>query len=121
MVPLTCLVLILLFSFQKRGTGSVGAVFGPVMVVWFLCLAVLGLRGIIGEPRVLAAVNPLHAMRFFRDNGWHGFIVLGSVFLVVTGGEALYADMRAVTGCLLVASAECARPRAQEGPTRPAH
>lgn len=92
-VPLTCIVLVLLFLFQKRGTAGVGAVFGPVMVVWFLTLAILGLRGIIAEPRVLAAVNPLHAVYFFRENGGHGFMVLGSVFLVVTGGEALYADM----------------------------
>jgi KUP system potassium uptake protein len=71
----------------------VGRVFGPVTLLWFAVLAVLGAGWIAREPRVLLSANPLHAVRFFADNGWHGFLVLGSVFLVVTGGEALYADM----------------------------
>ena len=92
-IPATILILLLLFRFQSRGTSRVGAVFGPVMVVWFVVLAGLGVAGIAREPAVLAAVNPLHALGFFLRHGWTGFLVLGSVFLVVTGGEALYADM----------------------------
>lgn len=91
-IPATILILILLFAFQKRGTAGVGAVFGPVMLLWFATISLLGLRGIVREPRVLAALNPVHALRFFVDNGWSGFLVLGAVFLAVTGGEALYAD-----------------------------
>jgi len=91
--PITILILILLFFFQKRGTAGVGAVFGPVMAVWFASIAILGIGGILRAPEVLAAVNPLHGVYFFRENGWIAFLVLGSVFLVVTGGEALYADM----------------------------
>jgi KUP system potassium uptake protein len=92
-VPTAIAVLTLLFFLQKRGTARVGALFGPVMTVWFFVIALLGIRGILLAPEVLAAVNPLHAFRFFRANGWDGFAVLGGVFLVVTGGEALYADM----------------------------
>ena len=92
-VPLTIALLVGLFLFQRKGTAGVGAVFGPVMLVWFTVLAVLGVRGILLEPRVLGAVNPLFAVRFFTANGVSGFLVLGAVFLVVTGGEALYADM----------------------------
>ncbi len=92
-VPITIGILIGLFLIQRRGTGGVGAVFGPVMLLWFSTLAVLGISGIIHQPSVLAAVNPLYAARFFLANGMHGFLVLGSVFLVATGGEALYADM----------------------------
>jgi KUP system potassium uptake protein len=92
-VPITIVILIGLFLIQRRGTGGVGAVFGPVMLVWFSTLAVMGISGIVRDPRVLAAVNPLYAVRFFQANGLHGFLVLGSVFLVATGGEALYADM----------------------------
>ena len=92
-IPVAIVILIGLFSVQSRGTGAVGAVFGRVMFVWFIVLAVLGISGIIADPAVLAAVNPIHGVRFFVDNGFPGFLVLGSVFLVVTGGEALYADM----------------------------
>ena len=92
-IPITIGVLILLFWLQSRGTAKVGAIFGPVMVIWFTTLSVLGVRQILSEPSVLAALNPLWGIRFFTLNGWIGFIVLGSVFLVVTGGEALYADM----------------------------
>jgi KUP system potassium uptake protein len=92
-VPITLIILVGLFMIQSHGTARVGLLFGPVMVVWFVTIAVLGLTWVGREPRVLAAFNPLHALTFFRANGWHGFVVLGAVFLVVTGGEALYADM----------------------------
>ena len=92
-VPLTCIILVGLFAMQKRGTAGIGRVFGPVMVVWFLTLALLGLRQLVQHPSVLEAINPAHAVRFFHDHGWHGFLVLGAVVLVITGGEALYADM----------------------------
>src|SRR5690625_2669985 len=92
-IPITIVILIALFYVQSRGTGAVGRVFGPVMVLWFLCLAALGVYGILREPSVIAAVNPVHAVNFFARNRLAGFIVLGGVFLVMTGGEALYADM----------------------------
>jgi KUP system potassium uptake protein len=92
-VPITVAIIATLFFFQNRGTATVGRIFGPVMVLWFTTLALLGVSQIVREPGVFAAVFPTHALRFFLDNGWHGFVVLGSVFLVVTGGEALYADM----------------------------
>lgn len=92
-VPGTILILIGLFAAQRAGTERVGAIFGPIMFLWFGILALLGLRGIALHPPVLAALSPHHALAFFRHNGATGFLVLGSVFLVVTGGEALYADM----------------------------
>jgi KUP system potassium uptake protein len=92
-IPITVAILVGLFAVQSRGTARIGAIFGPVMLLWFLTLGVLGAVQVVQHPGVLAAVNPLHGARFFADNGWHGFVVLGSVFLVVTGGEALYADM----------------------------
>ena len=92
-VPMTVVILIAVFAIQQHGTHRVGRLFGPVMVVWFVVLAVLGVSWIGRAPAVLGAVNPIHAVRFFAGNGWHGFAVLGAVFLVVTGGEALYADM----------------------------
>ena len=92
-IPLTILLLLGLFLIQERGTGSVGAVFGPVMVVWFGVIGLLGLWRLVSMPAVLTAVNPVHAARFFTHHQGGGFVVLGSVFLVVTGGEALYADM----------------------------
>jgi KUP system potassium uptake protein len=92
-VPLTIVILVALFAVQRHGTAGVAKVFGPITLVWFALLAVLGLAWVVREPRVLLSANPVHAVRFFADNGWHGFLVLGSVFLVVTGGEALYADM----------------------------
>ena len=82
-----------LFIVQKYGTARVGSVFGPIMILWFSTLAVMGLSHIVREPSVLAAVNPAYAVQFFAANGVQGFLVLGAVFLVVTGGEALYADM----------------------------
>ena len=92
-VPITVAILIGLFMFQSRGTERVGRVFGPTTLVWFLTIAVLGIWWIVRQPIVLTAVNPLYGIAFFSVNGWQGFLVLGSVFLVVTGGEALYADM----------------------------
>ncbi|MGH7195152.1 MAG: KUP/HAK/KT family potassium transporter, partial [Candidatus Saccharimonadales bacterium] len=92
-VPITVLILILLFSVQRHGTAVVGAVFGPVMLIWFAVLALLGLRGIVHAPVVLLALNPWYAVRFFADNGITGYLVLYAVFLVTTGGEALYADL----------------------------
>ena len=92
-IPITILILVGLFAFQSRGTARVGAVFGPVMVVWFLTLGVTGLASIIDHPSVLTALLPTHAFTFFLRNRGLAFLVLGSVFLVVTGGEALYADM----------------------------
>src|SRR6185436_4946000 len=92
-VPLSVAILVALFVLQRFGTDRVGKLFGPVMVLWFLTLAVLGIRWIAEAPSVFGAVNPVHAIRFFREHGLHGFTVLGAVFLAVTGGEALYADM----------------------------
>ncbi|MBN2720441.1 MAG: potassium transporter Kup [Proteobacteria bacterium] len=92
-IPATIAILIGLFLFQHHGTASVGAVFGPVTLVWFLVLGILGILNIVRAPGVLAAFNPLWGMRLFLENGLRGFFVLGAVFLVVTGGEALYADM----------------------------
>jgi len=92
-VAVTVVILFGLFLIQSHGTARVGSLFGPVMVVWFVTIAALGVWRIGDDPAVLTSFNPLHAVTFFRHEGWHGFIVLGSVFLVVTGGEALYADM----------------------------
>ncbi len=92
-VPVSILVLCGVFLPQSRGTAKIGAVFGPVILVWFIVLAVLGVMGIAKHPSVLMAANPIHAYEFFRANVWEAFLALGIVFLVVTGGEALYADM----------------------------
>ena len=92
-VPLTVVILVGLFLIQKYGTHRVGGLFGPIMVVWFVVLAGLGIVWIVRLPAVLAAFDPRHAVAFFATNGFTGFAVLGAVFLVVTGGEALYADM----------------------------
>jgi KUP system potassium uptake protein len=92
-VPCAVLILIALFAGQRVGTTVIGRIFGPVMVLWFGSLAVLGVAGIVRNPHVLAAFSPHYAVTFFLENRWQGFVVLGSVFLVATGGEALYADM----------------------------
>ncbi|QRK11796.1 potassium transporter Kup [Archangium violaceum] len=91
--PLTILILVGLFLIQRHGTAGIGAIFGPFMLVWFFTLAVLGVKEMVTYPAVVWAFSPLQAVRFFMENHWHGFLVLGGVFLVVTGGEALYADM----------------------------
>ncbi|MBR0565458.1 potassium transporter Kup [Azoarcus sp. L1K30] len=90
---ITLAILVGLFAFQRRGTSSVGALFGPVMVIWFAVLAVFGALAIMRNPQVLAAVNPLHAVHFLLGNGLLGFLALGAVVLCITGAEALYADM----------------------------
>ena len=92
-VPISVVILVVLFVIQRHGTHRVGGLFGPVMVVWFLTIAILGFRWIVRAPEVLMAFDPRHAVRFFVEHGWHGFAVLGAVVLVVTGAEALYADM----------------------------
>ena len=92
-VPLALAVLLVLFWFQHRGTAVIGAVFGPVMLLWFCVLAVLGIFSIVHNPYVLLAIDPRHAVSFFLANRIRGFFTLGAVFLVLTGGEALYADM----------------------------
>ena len=92
-IPLTIAILIGLFVIQRHGTARVGGLFGPVILVWLGFLAVTGATQIVRDPQVLAAVFPWHAIRFFILNKLHGFVVLGAVFLVVTGTEALYADM----------------------------
>ena len=92
-VPITCVLLVGLFAIQRRGTASVGKMFGPVMVLWFVTLGALGLRQIIANPEVLEPLSPLHAIDFFQRHGFGGLAVLGGVVLAVTGGEALYADM----------------------------
>ncbi len=92
-VTISVIILVGLFSCQRAGTGTVGRVFGPIMLVWFFLISTLGIAGILREPAVLGAINPIHGFRFLFHGGWVGFVVLGSVFLAVTGGEALYADM----------------------------
>lgn len=92
-IPITVMILIGLFSFQKHGTSAVGKVFGPITLIWFLVIGLLGLVKIIDSPHVLLAMSPHYALEFFLANGTNAFIVLGSVFLVVTGGEALYSDL----------------------------
>jgi len=92
-VPLTLLILVGLFAIQSRGTGTIGRLFGPVMLVWFAVLAILGIVNIYNTPGIFAAINPSYAVTYFAEQGLRGFLVLGTVFLVVTGGEALYADM----------------------------
>src|SRR5262249_42326549 len=92
-VPLTVLILVALFSVQSRGTALVAAAFGPVMIVWFLTLAALRLSHISDDPGVLAALNPWYGIKFLTTHSTIGLVTLGSVFLVVTGGEALYADL----------------------------
>lgn len=92
-VPLTVIILVLLFSVQSSGTARVASAFGPVMVVWFASLAVMGLVHIKDDPSVLAAINPYYAIQFLLSHGTIGLVTLGAVFLAVTGGEALYADL----------------------------
>jgi KUP system potassium uptake protein len=92
-LPLTCIVLVLLFSMQHRGTTHIGKLFGPIMVLWFVSIGVFGIMQIMYEPTVLRAMNPVYALEFFMKNGTHGIVVLGSVVLCITGCEALYADL----------------------------
>lgn len=92
-VPIAIVIIVGLFVVQKRGTGAVGRVFGPIMIVWFTALAVLGLRHLVHGTEIIQSINPVWAIRFFSDDSANAFLSLGSIFLVVTGGEALYADM----------------------------
>ncbi len=92
-IPITVVTLVGLFAAQRRGTASVGAVFGPVMVLWVVSLGLLGIRGILMSPQVLWSLDPMLGLEFLLRSGWTGFVVLGSVFLAVTGAEALYADV----------------------------
>ena len=92
-VPITLLILFALFMVQRYGTARVGTAFGPTMLIWFITIAVLGVRSIAANPEVLAAINPWYGVRFFIEHGMAGFLTLGAVVLCVTGGEALYADM----------------------------
>jgi KUP system potassium uptake protein len=92
-VPLTVFILVVLFSVQRSGTARVASAFGPVMIVWFSCLAVMGLIHISDDPSVLVAINPLYGIEFLLSHGTVGMVTLGAVFLAVTGGEALYADL----------------------------
>ncbi len=92
-VPATILIIIALFIFQRRGTASVAAIFGPITLLWFLVNGLMGVHWILRRPEVLQAVNPTWAFQFFVQNGWLGFGVLSAVVLCITGGEALYADM----------------------------
>lgn len=92
-VPIAITILLGLFSVQRRGTGAVGKVFGPVMVVWFTTLGLLGLSKVLVTPEIIQSLNPVHAFDYFTEETLKAFLSLGSIFLVVTGGEALYADM----------------------------
>jgi len=92
-VPLTLCILLALFMVQKHGTAGIGRIFGPVMIVWFFVIGSLGVVQMLAHPQVLTALNPVHAVDFFARNHLHGILVLGSVVLCITGGEALYADM----------------------------
>ncbi len=92
-VPIAVAIIVGLFSVQRFGTGKVGSVFGPIMVLWFVVLAVLGLAKILEEPAIFQAMNPIWMVRYFGHEPWDAFVSMGSLFLVVTGGEALYADM----------------------------
>ena len=92
-VPITCGILIGLFAVQKRGTGGIGAVFGPLTFCWFVAISAAGAPWIWRHPEILRAIDPRHGVGFLAHHGLHGFLVLGSVVLCITGGEALYADM----------------------------
>ncbi len=92
-LPITLVILIFLFSVQKAGTEKIGIFFGPIILIWFITIGALGLIQILKNPTIFTAINPYYALHFFIKEKWSGIIALGGVFLVVTGGEALYADM----------------------------
>jgi KUP system potassium uptake protein len=92
-IPITVVLLVVLFVFQRRGTARVGSLFGPVMLLWFVTIGALGLAELAMRPAILFALNPLHGVRLLLADPWHGFVLLGAVVLAVTGAEALYADM----------------------------
>jgi len=92
-LPAAVVILVALFAIQPQGTARIGRAFGPIMLVWFVVMAVLGVYGVAQHPSILAALNPLYGLRYLFSGGLASFLVLGSVFLCVTGAEALYADM----------------------------
>jgi KUP system potassium uptake protein len=92
-LPISVIIILVLFAAQRFGTAKVGRIFGPITLVWFVTIAILGIRGILMQPEILKAFNPLHGLTFLAGHGKIGLVVLGSVVLAVTGGEALYADM----------------------------
>src|ERR1700723_2078023 len=92
-VPMAVVILFALFAIQSQGTARIGQAFGPVMFVWFIAMAPLGISGIVQHPAVLAAIDPRYGLTYLFSHGGSGFLVLGGVFLCVTGAEALYADM----------------------------
>jgi KUP system potassium uptake protein len=92
-IPVSLAILVGLFAVQFRGTGGIGKIFGPVILVWFAVIALLGVLSLVKNPEILKSINPIYGIRFFQRTGMNGFWSLGSIFLVVTGGEALYADM----------------------------
>jgi len=92
-LPISVIIILVLFAAQRFGTAKVGRIFGPITLVWFVTIAILGIRGIIMQPEILKAFNPFHGLSFLAGHGKIGLVVLGSVVLAVTGGEALYADM----------------------------
>src|SRR5882762_4374501 len=92
-MPMAVVILIALFAAQRFGTEKIGRAFGPVMLLWFLVIADLGMTAIVRHPSVVAALDPRYAVEFLRHSGGSGLLVLGGVFLCITGGEALYADM----------------------------
>jgi KUP system potassium uptake protein len=92
-LPLTCIILLTLFLMQHYGTEKIGRFFGPLILIWFITIGILGFIQILNYPMVMAALNPYYAVNFFIQNGWAGYAELGGVFLVMTGGEALYADL----------------------------
>ena len=111
-VPFSLVILIALFALQRFGTGAVGGLFGPIMVVWFLVLGALGLKEVAAHPGILRALSPTYAGQFVADDPKMGFFALGSVFLAVTGAEAIYADMghfgrKAITRAWLVLAFPC--------------
>jgi KUP system potassium uptake protein len=92
-IPITVIILFLLYLFQRQGSRIVGAAFGPMMVIWFATIAALGIPAIVQQPQVLKAINPSYGLTYLGQHGWHGFLTLGIVFLAVTGGEALFSDI----------------------------
>src|SRR5213078_2501954 len=92
-IPISLVLLTGLFLMQHRGTAAVGGLFGPIMLVWFTVLAVLGICSIVQQPRILLALNPVYGIEVVANAPWRGFFMLGAVFLAVTGTETLYADM----------------------------
>lgn len=92
-IPITLVVLTALYMLQKKGTGGIGKWFGPIVLIWFTTLAIMGVVNIANHPAILTAFNPVHALRFLANNGWFAFVALGAIVLALTGAEALYADM----------------------------